>query len=420
MSDTIFPPELFLDILARVPAKADLLSFRLINKNIGALVTRQAFNTIKVTFDKKKALGFIALQNSDLAKHVEKVEFLGGQGSDINFYDDDECDYGYYSDTDYSPGIVKAFRLVRVRKHKTAAALLRGFSGLGKLPSLRQLTLDFFDRFRENHWEGEEDPENCASLSLLFQRHLLKVIAQNIQKSSLASFTSLKLLNLIAAPCIKLYSNPSFLQFISIPRNLTITALWAADEDGEDFDDEDGYSARLQQFWTNHIINHILVSSNQQLESLHLTSPEFVQMPCGAITFPQLTTLSLSSVIFGIDGALERFILNHKSTLRHLTLDMCPVYHTEDASPPRFWFNIWDTFAEDLMILSFTLKTHIPYIFKDYDEWQYGRESLHHTHEGEDLPVEMRDRGDIIHKDSKALTRFRLAVKTQLRLANQR
>ncbi|KAJ7572535.1 hypothetical protein C8J56DRAFT_989379, partial [Mycena floridula] len=415
MSGTVtLPPELILEILARIPAKADLLRFRLINKDIGALATRQGFNTIKVDFDRRTALGFIALQSSDLAKHVEKVEFLGARGSAIDFYDDADCDYGYYSDTDYSPGMVKEFRAVRLKKSKAVAALYRGFSGLENLTGLRQLTLDFFDKFRESDW-ADDDPEDRASLPLLFQRHLLTAITQNVNMPCL---TTLKLFNLIAAPCAELYSNPSFQQFISIPKHLTIAVLWAADEESGDFDDEDVYAQDLQQFWTNHIINDILLSSNKHLKSLYLTSPEFVQMPCDTLTFPHLTTLSLSNVFF---DAVESLILRHKASLRHLRLDVCPISHTEDEPPPRFWFDIWDTFAEDLRLLSFTFTTDISYAFKDPEYWTFGdSNSLYNTHKGKELPMIEESCRDVIHQDKKALKRFRLLVKKRARSANQK
>ncbi|KAJ7591652.1 hypothetical protein C8J56DRAFT_1025113 [Mycena floridula] len=382
----IFPAELFLEILPWVPAKADLLSFRGTSKRFGSLATRQAFTTISVDFDKQTALGFIALQNSHLAKHVKKVEFLGGRGSS-----------GFY-------------------------VLCLAFSSLAKFPALRMLTLRFTSRYMENDWMDlvSTDSESC-SLSLLFQRRFLTAIADI--STALNSLTTLNLLNLIAAESKILYTKPSFCRFISIPKHLAISVLWEEEEDDDDsfgccgrcrMTQSEQYAPRLQRFWRDHITKDIMATvSRSRLVSLNLQSSDLVSgLACGTIMLPRLKKLSLTKVMFDLlQGSVEDFILRHKSTLKHLTLRSCPVFHTEDDRPRHLWSDIWDRLADGLdQLVSFaTDKAANRYAFMqfDRDDFRYNLQ----MHGGKEL--EWEEDGPLIREDKEALDRFRSVVKTR-------
>ncbi|KAJ7591643.1 hypothetical protein C8J56DRAFT_1025107 [Mycena floridula] len=440
----IFPAELFLEILPWIPSKADLLSFRSTSKQFGSLATRQAFRTIAVDFDKKTALGFIALQSNDLAKHVEKVRFLGGRGSISDFWvhDDEEYEYEYElhpdfacdacdqindcdSDSgDYIDHECPVLPSSSDRLKERTDALCLAFSGLGKFPALRMLTLDFLSEYRENDWEST-DSQGC-SLSLLFQRQFLTVIADN--STSLTSLTTLNLHNLIASESRILYEKPSFRQFISIPKHLGISVLWEENElrgEGccgrcrmESFTGHEHHAPELEQFWDDHLTNDILATvSRSHLVSLNLKSPEPIFMACGAITFPELRKLSLTKVIFDQQGVVENFILRHKSTLKHLTLDTCPIYHAEYDPPPRFWSSIWDKFANELVprLVSFgASKKVILYAFTKR-AWEDGPPAILRMHDGkrfgERFILDEDECRDVIREDKQAFERFCSMVK---------
>ncbi|KAJ7572534.1 hypothetical protein C8J56DRAFT_989378 [Mycena floridula] len=417
-----FPAELFLEILPWVPVKADLLSFRSTSKQFGSLATRRAFSTIAVDFNKQTALGFIALQNSELAKHVEKVEFLGGS---IDFHDYKEffdCANSCDSIDSHSHSCRQA-QPSRLESLKDCiAALCLAFSGLTKFPALGELTLKFTSEFMEDSWIHDDDyftPGPAAgrpscSLSLVFQRQFLTAIADN--STSLTSLTTLNLINLVATGSKALYENPSFHQFLSIPKHLSISVLWEDDiDDDRQFiihgDLDANYTPALQGFWQNHITKDILSSTSlSRLESLDLRSPEpILRMACGIITFPQLKKLSLTKVLFDLQGSVEDFIVRHKSSLNHLTLHTCSIYHHEYNLPRHLWSNIWDRFADELAdLVSFKLTTKaanryafmelVPEIFEISLQMHGGR---HWQDES------------IIREDKRALECFRSMVKTR-------
>lgn len=95
------------------------------------------------------------------------------------------------------------------------------------------------------------------------------------------------------------------------------------------------------------------------LTSLHLESNidigpgPFVDF--NQLTFPHLESLSLMNVLFDGDGSqiigTENFIRRHGATLRKLELYECAIDIEENDAPGRFWSDIWDQFAEQLVVL---------------------------------------------------------------------
>ncbi|KAJ7575029.1 hypothetical protein C8J56DRAFT_1063926 [Mycena floridula] len=311
-----------------------------------------------------------------------------------------------------------AMAVIRVTLAEHTDALCLAFSGLQEFPALRELTLDFFSDFLENDFMHADIPEKYhrgPSMSLLFQQEFLTAIAKNVvNKTSLPSLTTLNLLNLIAAPGSAFYKEESFQRFISIPKHLNISVLWEADEEDDDLYEVDipPYAEDLQEFWTKHVTGDIVRRScNRRLESLHLTSPQFVQMPCSPIVpFAHLTTLSLSKVIFGRQGAVEDLIVRHKSTLRHLMLHQYPIYHTRLTPPTRFWSDLLERFARELVEFASVEITDTLYAFKSL-EWESGLWS--HTGQLLHMCRESRQVEDVVRDDKQALESFRFVVETR-------
>ncbi|KAJ7591644.1 hypothetical protein C8J56DRAFT_936078 [Mycena floridula] len=375
-----FPPELFLEILAYLPVKSDLLSFRSTSKQIGSLATRSAFRKISVDFYAENALGFTALQSNDLAKHVEMVEFVGKSGPNVIFLlqEEDEFDDSQDSiNSDFS-----SWEILEDCIKATTNALCLAFSGLDNFPALKELKLDFLPNYLEKTW-GDGIPAEYRgrigpSSSHQFQRQFLATIT----KTSL-SLNKLSLLNLLPCFCPDLYFEPFFHAFICIPQHLEISVIWKENIDPQYREwmiDDIVYGDRLTHFWKTNILGNVL-EQNQQLQSLNLTSPELVRLSWDNITFPHLTDLSLTMMRLGCKGTAEDFILRHKSTLRRLQLTKCGIYHTPADPPPRFWSDVWEGLAEEMNQLVCLTADKGLYATDRDDDWN--REFV--THLGEYL-----------------------------------
>ena len=126
----------------------------------------------------------------------------------------------------------------------------------------------------------------------------------------------------------------SFADILKSVKHLSVSVL-----SDVDVDYEGGYDRRpLQLFW-GYTVSDLIIEPVKDLVSLTLRSDQYIglipQSFFNDLSFPHLTSLSLTSIIFDCsyypdnvkpDSSSEDFIIRHKSTLTYLELIACPMH----------------------------------------------------------------------------------------------
>lgn len=149
-----------------------------------------------------------------------------------------------------------------------------------------------------------------------------------------------------------LYDEAPFKRIVESLRDLRFNV-----QDTDNSDDDDH---TVDDFWAN-IIGRRVLQPAVNLTSLAMGSnieyASLIRINLGPITFPCLTSLSLSNFAWDdtrLDPqcstlAAEEFIVRHGTTLKKLELESCKITipHTR-STPVRSWTAVWNRFADQL------------------------------------------------------------------------
>lgn len=232
-------------------------------------------------------------------------------------------------------------------------ALKTAFSNLSCFSSLTELELKFqsFNRPLELN-------NGATSYSELPRVHIeQQLISQFTSHPIPPGITSFRLKNLTPIPNTFLNFN-HFQNLMHSIKKLEITYISASFE---------GNSSN--GFWLCNVckdmlraatsITHLSLGTHNGVDidddghSAHV--PPYDTIACDDIYFQHLTHLTFNGVVFGLDVATEGFILRHKETLTHLTLQNCMVYDETNR-----WANVWrDLEVEMISLISLKVSHYL-------------------------------------------------------------
>ncbi|KAH9029511.1 hypothetical protein EDB85DRAFT_1522656 [Lactarius pseudohatsudake] len=323
------PLELLDEVTDYVAASPqEILTLRCVNKAFCSLVTPAAFRKIVVHTTDESAQGFLELLvSTDIAKHVRVIQIIEDPvlfDSETERYEDER------------------FKRVGIR--------LRGVCFmLHLIPSLESLTITFFPD-EDASWKNPFSYNDDLTRYHFFQWDLLGGLACN--PNPLPALQSLQIDNWFAYPD-DLYAAAPFQRIVASLRDLRFLV-----QDTDYKSDLDHFPA--EDFWPD-VIWHRVLRPAVNLESLSMScSLEFgslIRLDLGSVTFPQLSSLSLSNFVWDdvrVDAQVvvleaEDFIVRHGKTLKKLELQSCTICVPRDGPTlVRSWAAVWNRFADKL------------------------------------------------------------------------
>ncbi|KAH9071376.1 hypothetical protein EDB83DRAFT_2517181 [Lactarius deliciosus] len=321
------PIELFEEIL-EATSPQEILALRRVSKTFCSLVTPTAFRKIVIHTTDKSTQGFLELlASADVAKHVRAIQII----EDSAF--------------PYSAGIQESGdeRYERVGSRlKTACFMLH------LIPALESLVFTF--RPDEDSWMKPLTHDTKLSPYQLLQLRVLEGLACN--PNPFPALRSLQINDWFAYPN-ECYAAAPFQGIVASLRELRFLV-----QDTDYTSDLDHFLA--DDFWADIIGPHVLLPA-ANLESLSMSCNiepgSLIRLNLSSITFPRLTSLSLSNFAWDdvrfdpevVVSQAEDFIVRHGRTLQKLELHNCmiciPLYR---PTPVRSWAAVWNRFADEL------------------------------------------------------------------------
>ena len=226
---------------------------------------------------------------------------------------------------------------------------------LHRIPFLESLVITFFPD--EDAWITPFTYLSEMSQYQLLQFDVFEGLASN--PNPLPALQSLHINAWFAMPD-DLYSKAPFKRIIASLRDLRFNV-----QDTDIGGDEDNFTALTDRctapdFWTDVIGPHVLQPAVNLTSLAMESSIEFgslILLNLGSITYPCLTSLSLSSFVWDdtredprvVALQAKDFIVRHGKTLKKLELHGCTISipHTR-STPVRSWTAVWNRFTDEL------------------------------------------------------------------------
>ncbi|TFY77736.1 hypothetical protein EWM64_g6278 [Hericium alpestre] len=188
------------------------------------------------------------------------------------------------------------------------------------------------------------------SSRLLMQFAILRGLCSASDKLHLTSFSILNLLPYNADDGF--YGTPLFTRLFLSLQMLHISIITDQSHEGS------FPRGPMMPFWDNTIQPRIfnpsagfaLILTSLTLEG-DIDIGEFPDFSFAKLNYPRLSSPSLACFMFSEASDLEGFIIRHKATLCYLKLKHCTIPFPEGGRPSRYWAQIWNRFAEELMSL---------------------------------------------------------------------
>ncbi|KAH9030890.1 hypothetical protein EDB85DRAFT_2290300 [Lactarius pseudohatsudake] len=315
-----------IDYVATSPQ--EILTLRSVNKTLCSLVTPAAFREIVVYTRDKNIHGFLELLvSTHISKHVRVVQIV-----EDPVLSDSETEWGEDSEDEM----------------KRVGNRLRGVCFmLHLIPSLETLVITFFpyeDPSWNNTFSDNDGPTQYHSL----QWDVLGGLACN--PNPLPALRSLQIDNWFAFHD-DLYAAAPFQRMIASLRDLCLTVQDAK---------SDMYNFPAQEIWPD-VIEWRVLHPAVNLESLSMSCNfkcgSLIRLDLGSVTFPHLTSLSLSNFVWddvrvnprAVVLEAEDFIVRHGKTLKKLKLQSCKICVPRNRpTPVRSWAAVWKRFADEL------------------------------------------------------------------------
>ncbi|KAH9029518.1 hypothetical protein EDB85DRAFT_1523512 [Lactarius pseudohatsudake] len=318
--------EEIMDYVATSPQ--EILTLRRVSKTFCSLVTPTAFRKIVIHTTDKSTQGFLELlASADVPKHIRVIQIIED------------------SAVPYSVGIEESGdeRYERVgNRLKTACFMLH------LIPALESLVFTFLPD--EESWMKPLTHDTKLSPYQLLQLHVLEGLAYN--PNPLPALRSLQIDDWFAYPD-ECYAAAPFQRMVASLRELRFLV-----QDTDYTSDLDHFLA--EDFWADVIGPRVLLPA-ANLESLSMSCNiepgSLIRLNLSSITFPRLTSLSLSNFAWDdvrcdpevVVPQAENFIVRHGKTLQKLELHNCiiciPLYR---PTPVRSWAAVWNRFADEL------------------------------------------------------------------------
>ncbi|KAH9031410.1 hypothetical protein EDB83DRAFT_2525785 [Lactarius deliciosus] len=313
-----------IDYVATSPQ--EILTLRSVNKTLCSLVTPEAFRKIVVQTTDEGIQGFLELLvSTHISKHVRVVQIVEDPGSIF------ETEWGEGSEDEMKRG-----------------NRLRGVCFmLHLIPSLETLVITLFpyeDPSLTNTSSDNDNPMQYHSL----QWDVLRGLACN--PNPLPALRSLQIDNWFASPN-DLYAAAPFRRMVASLRDLRLALQDAK---------SDMYHYPAQEIWPD-VIEWRVLHPAVNLESLSMSCNfkcgSLIRLDLGSVTFPHLTSLSLSNFVWddvrvnprAVILQAEDFIVRHGKTLKKLELQGCMICVPRNRpTPVRSWAAVWKRFADEL------------------------------------------------------------------------
>jgi hypothetical protein len=216
------------------------------------------------------------------------------------------------------------------------------------IPSLESLMIMFHSD--DDPWLGRSPYQGNLSQYQLLQLDVFQGLAQN--PNLLPALQSLHI-GAWSALTDDLYDEAPFKKIVESLRDLHFNV-----QDTDYNSDDDDFTAH--DFWT-YVIGPRVLQPAVNLTSLAMeSSVEFgslIRVNLGSITFPCLTSLSLSNFAWDdtrldsqcVTLQAEEFIVRHGKTLKRLELQSCTItIRNTRSTPVRSWTTVWKRFAVQL------------------------------------------------------------------------
>ncbi|KAH9031402.1 hypothetical protein EDB83DRAFT_1843235 [Lactarius deliciosus] len=321
------PIEILEEIL-EATSPQEIFALRRVSKTFCSLVTPTAFRKIVIHTTDKSTQGFLELlASADVAKHVRAIQIIED------------------SAVPYSVGIQESGdeRCERVGNRLRTACFM-----LHLIPALESLVFIF--RPDEDSWMKPLTHDTKLSPYQLLQLRVLEGLACN--PNPLPALRSLQINDWFAYPD-ECYAAAPFQGIVASLRELRFLV-----QDTDYTSDLDHFLA--DDFWADIIGPRVLLPA-ANLESLSISCNiepgSLIRLNLSSITFPRLTSLSLSNFAWDdvrcdpevVVSQAEDFIVRHGRTLQKLELHNCmiciPLYR---STPVRSWAAVWNWFADEL------------------------------------------------------------------------
>ncbi|KAH8993861.1 hypothetical protein EDB86DRAFT_1315852 [Lactarius hatsudake] len=316
-----------IDYVATSPQ--EILTLRSVNKTLCSLVTPAAFRKIVVQTTDEGIQAFLELLvSTHISKHVRVVQIVEDPGSIF--------------ETDSEWGEGSEDEMKRVGNRLRGACFM-----LHLIPSLETLVITLFpyeDPSLTNTSSDNDDPTQYHSL----QWDVLRGLACN--PNPLPALRSLQIDNWFASPN-DLYAAAPFQRMVASLRDLRLAVQDAK---------SDMYNYPTQEIWPN-VIEWRVLHPAVNLESLSMSCNfkcgSLIRLDLRSVTFPHLTSLSLSNFVWddvrvdrrAVVLEAEDFIVRHGKTLKKLELQSCMICVMENRpTPVRSWAAVWKRFADEL------------------------------------------------------------------------
>ncbi|KAH9010013.1 hypothetical protein EDB84DRAFT_1545321 [Lactarius hengduanensis] len=229
------------------------------------------------------------------------------------------------------------------------------------IPALESLVFTFLPD--EESWMKPLTHDTKLSPYQLLQLHVLEGLAYN--PNPLPALRSLQIDDWFAYPD-ECYAAAPFQQIVASLRELPIWIHFLADD-----------------FWADVIGPRVLLPA-ANLESLSMSCNiepgSLIRLNLSSITFPRLTSLSLSN--FAWDDVRcdpeEDFIVRHGRQLQKLELHNCiiciPLYR---PTPVRSWAAVWNRFADELSeLVDLVVEYNLPFLLRGREQDSPALEAL--------------------------------------------
>ncbi|KAH9071429.1 hypothetical protein EDB83DRAFT_248981 [Lactarius deliciosus] len=305
----------------------EILTLRSVNKTLCSLVTPAAFRKIVVyTRDESLQRFRELLVSTHISKHVRVVQIVEDPG---NIF---ETEWGEGSEDE----------MERVGNRLRGVCFM-----LHLIPSLETLVITFFP-YEDPSWKNtfsDSDPMQYHSL----QWDVLGGLACN--PNPLPALRSLQIDNWFASPD-DLYAAAPFQRMVASLRDLRLAV--------QDAKSDTMYHFPAQEIWPD-VIEWRVLHPAVNLESLSMSCNfkcgSLIRLDLGSVSFPHLTSLSLSNFVWddvrvNPRAAIleaEDFIVRHGKTLKKLELQSCIICVPRNRpTPVRSWAAVWKRFADEL------------------------------------------------------------------------
>ncbi|KAH9021497.1 hypothetical protein EDB85DRAFT_2293481 [Lactarius pseudohatsudake] len=304
----------------------EILTLRSVNKTLCSLVTPAAFREIVVYTRDESTQGFLELLvSTHISKHVRVVQIVEDPGPF-------ETEWGEGSEDEMN----------RVGNRLRGVCFM-----LHLIPSLETLVITFFpyeDPSLRNTFSDNDDPTQYHSL----QWDVFGGLACN--PNPLPALRSLQIDNWFASPD-DLYAAAPFQRLVASLRDLRFSVQDAK---------SDMYHFPAQEIWPDVIewrVLHPAVNIESLSMSCNFKCGSLIRLDLGSVTFPHLTSLSLSNFVWddvrvdprAVVLEAEDFIVRHGKTLKKLELQSCIICVPRNRhTPVRSWAAVWNRFADEL------------------------------------------------------------------------